>query len=211
MVYNKNKFLQYNDANYLNLEETILSNKSDNEIPSEFELPIFLETHQYIKLEKLFCEVYNTYVSEGINNQFYLKAYLLQLLMHIHREWKNTRILENANRSIHANHPKILKIRNYIENNIQSRFTLNELAEMVDLSPNFLCYIFKKISGTTIFEYINNYKMICAKNLLIDTDKCVKDISYSLGFENDTYLYTLFKKRTGLSPLEYRKLHRILL
>jgi len=45
----------------------------------------------------------------------------------------------------------------------------------------------------------------------MDTNKCVKEILFDLGFENDTYFFTLFKKKEGLSPLEYRERHRQIL
>lgn len=83
--------------------------------------------------------------------------------------------------------------------------TVLQCAEQVNLSPNYLSDLLRKETGKTTQEHIHYHLLEAAKNLLLGTNQSVKEIAHSLGFEYPHYLSNLFKKKTGLSPTEYRK------
>lgn len=80
------------------------------------------------------------------------------------------------------------------------------LAEQVRLSPNYLSDLLKKETGKNASELIQYHTIELAKDKLLSTTLSVSEIAYNLGFEYPQYFSKMFKKKTGLSPAEYRNL-----
>jgi len=85
--------------------------------------------------------------------------------------------------------------------------TVKYLAEQVRLSPSYLSDLLKKETGKNAQEHIHFYLIEEAKNLLLNSEKNVNEIAYNLGFEYPQYFNTLFKKKTGRTPKEFRDLN----
>jgi AraC-like DNA-binding protein len=85
--------------------------------------------------------------------------------------------------------------------------TVKFLANHVNLSPSYLSDLLKKETGKNAQEHIHFYLIEEAKNYLINTEKNINEIAYSLGFEYPQYFNKLFKQKTGQTPLEYRNLN----
>jgi AraC-like DNA-binding protein len=85
--------------------------------------------------------------------------------------------------------------------------TVKFLADNVNLSPSYLSDLLKKETGKNAQERIHFYLIEEAKNYLINTEKNVNEIAYSLGFEYPQYFNKLFKQKTGNTPMEYRNLN----
>jgi len=82
--------------------------------------------------------------------------------------------------------------------------TVKQCAEKVNLSPNYLSDLLKKETGKSTQDHIHYHVLEEAKNLLLSSDNSVSQIAYSLGFEYPQYFSKIFKKKIGVSPLEYR-------
>ena len=95
----------------------------------------------------------------------------------------------------------------YIYENLNTRITVNTLAEYTGLNPSYLSRLFKKETGNTISEYIRNRKIETACNMLVFSDYSPAYISATLAFPSQSYFSEIFKKSTGLTPLKYRNLH----
>ncbi len=95
----------------------------------------------------------------------------------------------------------------YIYNNLHSKVSLDELAEVSELSPTYLSKLFHAEVGTTIAQYIINKKIEAAKNLLIFTEYTTVDISNYLCFSSESHFISVFKKVTGLTPKKFRTMH----
>lgn len=65
--------------------------------------------------------------------------------------------------------------------------------------------MFKKETGQTFINYLNNYKIERSKDLLKNTNMTLLDISLEVGFNNQSYYSTIFKKYTNMTPQEYRE------
>jgi AraC-like DNA-binding protein len=205
MMYSKEKVSAYAENDYLNYISFSGKNKL---LTSQFDIPDIMNISQFSSLEEMFRNLYQYYVSNGRTGQFYLRTFIMQILMSIFNEWNKVKVLRNPSRSILTNYSKIIMVQEYIYANLKKRISLGELAEISGLSPNFLCNIFKRIVGVNIVEYVNECKINSAKKALVSTNMCVKEISLDLGFENESYFYTLFRKIEGMSPSEYRVIHR---
>ena len=71
--------------------------------------------------------------------------------------------------------------------------------------------MFKKETGQTFINYLNNYKIEKSKNLLENTNMTLLDISLEVGFDNLSYFHKLFKRKYNLTPKEFRLLNGIYL
>jgi len=79
------------------------------------------------------------------------------------------------------------------------------LADQLFISPRYLSDVLNQETGKTALELIHIFLISEAKNLLRLGEKGVAEIAYHLGFENASYFTKLFKKQTGMRPLEFRK------
>ncbi len=107
---------------------------------------------------------------------------------------------------------KMQLIAQQIVRRIESSFddpklSAQEIAEKMGMSTTYLGRIFRAINGKAISDYINEVRIKHAKDLLIDTDQTVTEIVRSIGYENPKYFFVLFKRATGLTPLQYRAAH----
>ena len=101
-------------------------------------------------------------------------------------------------------HPKINDAMHYIRQNYQKRLTVEEIAEEVGLSKEYLSTKFRQVTGTTLPTYINQQKITEAKQLLHFTDMSLSEITEYFSFSSQSYFQTIFKKITGDTPMEYR-------
>ena len=84
------------------------------------------------------------------------------------------------------------------------KLSAQEIAEEMGMSTIYLGRIFRAINGKAISDYINEIRIQHAKKLLIDTDQTVTEIVRLIGYENPKYFFVLFKRATGITPLQYR-------
>ncbi len=95
-----------------------------------------------------------------------------------------------------------------IDRNYNGSLTLEALADMCHGSPYHLHRTFKRIKGMTPVEYIQQARMNKAIEYLTVTNKTVSDIALNVGMPNTPYFITLFKKKTGHTPADYRRIIR---
>lgn len=96
------------------------------------------------------------------------------------------------------------KINVYIHQHYAEEIDRNQLAEIFFLSPEYLAKQYKKKTGENLIDYINNYRIEQAKELLRTTDLKISEVSVQVGFNNFSYFSTLFKKITGETPKNYK-------
>lgn len=93
----------------------------------------------------------------------------------------------------------------YIQNHFDRKISLSEVAQMVHLNATYLSHIFHKETGVTFSEYLMSCRVNKAKDLLINTNTKVKEISMLSGFTSHRNFIKMFKNVTGMTPQEYRK------
>lgn len=133
-----------------------------------------------------------------------LQIYFTELLATINDMIENDEVstgkaLKNKNAII------ISQITNYINNHYSEKISLDFLSEMFFVDKFHLCHTFKKETGMTIIDFINQKRMVEAGILLKTTKMSVFDISNIVGFQNQNYFGSMFKKQFGMSPREYRQ------
>lgn len=103
--------------------------------------------------------------------------------------------------------PIVLAIA-YIEQNYSKPLYLESVAEEVGLSTVYLSNLFKKETGKNFTDYVTEYRLQIASNLLKNSILNVSEIANSVGFSDGRYFSKQFKRFFGIKPTEYRKLYR---
>lgn len=93
----------------------------------------------------------------------------------------------------------------YIDANYSGNLSLQQVADHVKLSPNYLSSLFKKEIDSGFTEYLTDVRIEKAKELLLDTYFKTYEIAESVGFSENAYFCKIFKKATGKTPGEFRK------
>lgn len=98
------------------------------------------------------------------------------------------------------------KVKRYIHQHYNEKLTLETICGSIYLSPPYVCAAFKQAEGMTVLEYITDYRMAIAKELLLDNQYQVSDVMMMVGYSDPKYFVKVFKKKTGITPSEYRKI-----
>lgn len=103
----------------------------------------------------------------------------------------------------------IQDIIKYIKENVDDQLSLNSVADSFNMSTGHLSRLFKEKAGTNFSDFVSSVKFEKAAHLLLkDTKKKVSEIADELGYSNLTYFTKLFKEKYGMTPTQYRKLHK---
>ncbi|MGJ5682002.1 helix-turn-helix domain-containing protein [Staphylococcus equorum] len=104
--------------------------------------------------------------------------------------------------------PKVSKVIQYIERNLDSALSLNELASYVGLAPSYLSKIFNKEIHKSISQYIIESRVKKGRDLIARTKMTVAEVANYVGFKEQSYFTQCFKKQYGTTPLSYRTKHK---
>ncbi|HPR00090.1 MAG: helix-turn-helix domain-containing protein [Lewinellaceae bacterium] len=100
--------------------------------------------------------------------------------------------------------PEILKIQEYLELNYTEKLAVGDLAKKVALSRRSFERRFKQATGNTVLEYLQRIKIEAAKRNFETSRKNITEVMYDVGYSDTKAFRTLFKRITGLTPIEYR-------
>ena len=103
---------------------------------------------------------------------------------------------EQIARYYRAIEPALRKIRDcYAE-----RFTVEEMSELCMVSKYHFCRVFKRVTGMSAMQYLNEYRLKIAETTLENTDRSVADVARACGFEDESYFCRCYKKHFGVTP-----------
>jgi len=113
------------------------------------------------------------------------------------------RAQQSADSNIHVE-----KCKHFIGRHISKPFTFDELVEYVGVNKSYLSRIFREEENMTVTEYIMNERITAARHMLQFSDYSPAQIASYLCFCDQSYFCKIFKKKTGVTPTKYRKLHK---
>ncbi|HHV95311.1 MAG TPA: AraC family transcriptional regulator [Clostridiaceae bacterium] len=156
-------------------------------------------------------EVINRILKEKKNDEigkdFMNYLLMLELFVLISRamqmEWENS-IKGKSNKLKEV----IQAAVNYINLNYERDISLKDIAKYVFLSPSYFAKAFKDETGKSPISYLIQVRLERAKELLAESDQKVYEIAVAVGFSNQQRFNEIFKKYTGMTPLQYRKLQK---
>ena len=102
----------------------------------------------------------------------------------------------------------IVPVVQEIETNFATDLTAQALSKKVFVSPQYLSRLFRRFFSCSVYEYLTMHRINKAKELLlVNTYLKVQDIASMTGFSDTSHFISMFKKATGMTPLEFRRMH----
>lgn len=102
----------------------------------------------------------------------------------------------------------IQPVLNYIDKNINKQIFLDELVKIINVSPQYLCRLFKNCLDMRPYTYITFRRIQEAKKLLFDTELSIQEIAEKIGYNSTSYFCAKFKKLEKMSPEKFRNMHK---
>ena len=155
------------------------------------------------KTESIFSPLYE--VNPALRIPYY-KLKVQEILLYLQELRPRT---EGALTQYGAQQTELIKrIRNFLVDNLDRRFTIEELAKKYLINTSSLKTVFKAVYGAPIASYVKEYRMQRAMQLLRETDDSIAEISRRIGYETQGKFTKAFKDSVRLLPTEYRRLYR---
>jgi AraC family transcriptional regulator, transcriptional activator of pobA len=192
----------------LTLSDTIMEDifKTSDSIWKTFEDVRIMNYFEEIAFEKIQNSLVNLefeLFSENPERFLMLRAYLIEFFIHLHRLTK----LEETDLNDSQKMTHFRKFQQLIKQ-VENSKSIPQLADELSISPVHLNRICQAMVGKTAKELVQQNTIAEAKKYLLHTSYSVSEIAYLLKFEYPNYFAKLFKKHTGLSPVEFRRLDR---
>ncbi|GBF32550.1 two-component response regulator yesN [Desulfocucumis palustris] len=96
------------------------------------------------------------------------------------------------------------RVQQYIRENYSQELSLHTLAGMVHLNQAYLSRLFKQKTGISFTDFLTRVRLQEAKRLLLTTGQSIDEVAAAVGFKNNSYFTSVFKKREGINPSEFR-------
>ncbi len=103
---------------------------------------------------------------------------------------------------------RLNQVRIYVTCNAERQITLDDIARHLGMSRSSFCSFFKKASGQTFVNYLNDVRLERAGEMLQSTSLTVSEISAKVGFNDTPYFHRAFRRKFGVSPQLFRKGHQ---
>lgn len=115
---------------------------------------------------------------------------------------------QTTNNYVHQNETHLEKALSYIHNNYVYDIQVKDIANYVGIDRTYLYKTFKLHKNMSPLEYLNDYRLNAAKQLLVETELNITEVLYSAGFNNTSSFYKHFKNDVNMTPLKYRYKNR---
>lgn len=169
-----------------------------------FEIPfVKLDDIQSKDIQNIFQEIKTEMNNEDANTEEMLRILLKLIILKSTRIWKQQHQLEESTQ--HNDVQFLRKFSKLVELHYKTHHSVANYAELLFVTPKNLSKKIGLISKSTPNDIIKDRIILESKRLLAHTKMTVKEIAYSLNYEDDAYFIRFFSKHTGLSPVSFRK------
>ncbi len=142
-------------------------------------------------------------LTDDVISQLQIKAGILQLIGILMEAGLMCQSPRTESQKITA----IKTVLSYITDHYHEKLYVQDLASQVNMNEQYFCRFFKRSIGKTPIDYINDYRLNKVIRLLETGDAQITEICLECGFNNMGIFQRLFKRKTGITPLQYRKLY----
>lgn len=161
----------------------------------------FLDTmHSFGQTLNEAAPLENGAVTDDMTNQLFIKSSLLRILAVLSSHRLFTPTEKNLDKRVEG----IKAVLTYIRENYKEKIYIQDLAAQVHMNEQYFCRFFKKSIGRSPMEYLNEYRIKQAMELLKETDLPVMEVCLECGYNNLGNFLRAFKKYTETTPLKYR-------
>ncbi|PAC32796.1 helix-turn-helix domain-containing protein [Flectobacillus sp. BAB-3569] len=170
-----------------------------------FEVPfIELDENQSVDIQNIIANIKSEMESHDASTEEMLRILLKLIIIKSTRIWKQQHQL--AENEQYSDVQFLRKFSKLVEENYKTHHTVADYADMLAITPKSLSKKIGLLSKDTPNDIIKNRIILESKRLLAHTALSVKEIAYSLNYEDDAYFVRFFTKNTGISPTSFRKL-----
>lgn len=163
------------------------------------------EDREYAVLSPLLFQMFTASLERKKNWYLTCKLLLLQLLFAL----TDTGFIQNEAVVLSASERQKIDryktVVSYIDANYGEDISLQDLADLVSCNSQYLCRLFREITGSSPIRFLIARRIDFACTLLRETTKSVLEISLDCGFENVSYFIRKFRQLKGCTPMQYRK------
>ena len=145
-----------------------------------------------------------------ISDAFYASRELLTILYELSKSNGAYELASSAfaKVSVESDSRRVLKVKTFIESHYSDELRLQQIADLVNMTPSAFSRFFKLRTGKSLNEYIVDVRVGHAARRLIDTTDSVAEVCYTCGFNTLSNFNRLFKKRKGCNPTAFREKYR---
>lgn len=162
--------------------------------------PLLEVTDQQVLFQQLFSYAYNEYGQRQPNRADVFLSYVHILLETANRLYSQQWMAPDTHL-----YDRIRQYEELIERQFLTVREVSAFARQMNLTPNYLNHICKKVLGKTASDLLHERVIIEARRLLTHTTQSVKEIGFQLSFDDPSYFVRFFKKYTGQTPVEFRQ------
>jgi AraC-like DNA-binding protein len=138
-------------------------------------------------------------------NELRVKACIFTIFADIYANCASLVRAQTSQEGLDYRAERMRSIYDYIHGNCNAKLTVQTLSKVVSMSPGYLCRFFKDMTGRTITEYINHYRVSQAALMIESTDKKLLEVAMDAGFNNLSYFVNQFKRYMGATPSEFKR------
>lgn len=154
---------------------------------------------------ELFHEIENDLLQDKLEKVVDTSAKLYTILI----SFKNSQRV-NTELSMSSKLSKLKPVIHYMETHYDHYITLEEMANLIQVTTHHLCKLFKSTFGISPFHYLIRLRLQIAKQLLLQSPHLkVKEIAQKVCYSDTSYFCSIFKKQETVTPQEFRKLHGV--
>jgi AraC family transcriptional regulator len=144
-------------------------------------------------------------LENNIYNRLYLNAIANALVVHLIEYYSSSKPRLPEYQGGLSKH-KLKQVIDYIDANIDRNLSLQELANLVQISPHYFSLLFKQSTGFTPHQYVIYTRVERTKKLLLQAENSIADIAQIVGFANQSHLNLHFKRLVGVTPKKFKNL-----
>jgi YesN/AraC family two-component response regulator len=124
-------------------------------------------------------------------------------------EWFLTEAVQLLMEQKEGQHPIKHFMLEYIHTHYNEDLSLEMVADKLNMSANYFSAYFKDKTGVNFSDYLTELRILKAKHLLLHSDQRIQDIAEQVGYLNANSFTRMFKKVTGITPGEYKRVHLV--
>ena len=153
-----------------------------------------------LKLDTMFCEALEFMKSKDSIDEVIASCRVAEIMINISKYIKKEISVDEKK----AYHPVIKSIIEYINDNFVEDITISRISERFNIDKSYLSHLFKEHVGTSLWSYVILRRIYYFNNLVKDNVN-MEDASRRAGFNNYSNFFRLYRKYTGMTPMEFKK------
>lgn len=176
----------------------------DSDFPHIISAKTGVPSQAFDFMQRIRTELPATSVRARLAAKTYLKMILILLVNQYSSYAGTVEIFERQQRALDRLRP----LFDFVDRHYGDSIQVNDASRICGMSESHFMNFFKRTTGRSFLAYLNHYRIERAQALLAISDKSVTDISQEMGFCDQSYFGTVFRKIVGMSPATYRRCYR---